>query len=448
MINGGLAMDITRKVGPADGRGISGHGHAGIWVALALVLVSGGCSRIEEAGKLFAEAMAPENAGSQGDESASAPGSSDVSDNAADRPGGAPVDQPAEGQPGTATDAVPGGSNPGASPAETPKTPGETPGTEVPAENPGTGAPVPTPEVPGALPDAPVPLVKPVPPTEPVERPEPVPQPQNPAPPPAPQPAPEPAPAPAPGAPPPAPVVQLPVVFRYHPPGELLPGSGTGSISVMNFAPDMRFPIASHPAFPGSQVYRPGGGLGPKDKPDQCDISNFSDPWQDNFCEKRTRDTTNPFCAAKGVHLGQDIRAGDPGLCRKILRTPRAERRDIPVVAVEDGIISNIGSYSVTLRTERNSYRYLHLNMAALAVKNNQDVKAGDLIGFLSNDFGVDSAGKPIPTTLHLHFEIRANTESNGWATVPPYPALVAAYGRREMGRGEEITAKAGPSGN
>ncbi len=118
------------------------------------------------------------------------------------------------------------------------------------------------------------------------------------------------------------------------------------------------------------------------------------------------------------------------------------------MVAVEDGIISNIGSYTVTLRTDKNTYRYLHLNMAALAVKNNQDVKAGDLIGFLSNDFGVDKAGKPVPTTLHLHFEIRANTESFGWATAPPYPALVAAYERREKGRGEAVEAKAGAAGN
>lgn len=228
--------------------------------------------------------------------------------------------------------------------------------------------------------------------------------------------------------------------FSFHRPGLLLERSGTGATSRLNYAPIMLFPIATHRAYLGSQVYKAGGGLDPQKRPDQCDASNFAYPWQDNFCEKRTRDTTNPFCgAAKGVHLGVDIRAGDPGICRKMVGTKRAERKEIPVIAVEDGDISNVGSYSVTLRSEGRTYRYLHLNMAAIAVKAGQAVKAGDLIGYLSNDFGVDSAGKPVPTTLHLHFEIRANVEGQGFAMVPPYTALLAAYERRENGIGQQI---------
>ncbi len=425
--------------------GFQGHSRAGMAAGLALsLLLLGGCSQLGEAGELFAEAMKPEISG-QAETSGRGSG-----DDAAAPTGPGENEAPATEAPG-AVEAQPGAAGTGTGTSET-GTPGaaEAPLREIPAEIPGNGTPAPAP-------DAPESSGKPLPPTEPLERPEPAPEPQTPA---APAPAtPEPG-IPAPGPDPvqvpaaqnpaeiPAPGPQLPIVFQYHRPGDLLPNSGTGSPSAMNFAPDMRFPIATHATYMGSQVYRPGGGLGPKDKPDQCDASNFAYPWRDNFCEKRTRDTTNPFCPAKGVHLGQDIRAGDPGLCRKILRTPRAERKEIPVVAVEDGIISNIGSYTVTLRTDRNTYRYLHLNMAALAVKNNQDVKAGDLIGFLSNDFGVDKAGKPVPTTLHLHFEIRANTESFGWATAPPYPALVAAYERREKGRGEAVEAKAGAAGN
>jgi hypothetical protein len=55
-------------------------------------------------------------------------------------------------------------------------------------------------------------------------------------------------------------------------------------------------------------------------------------------------------------------------------------------------------------------------------------VTKGQTLGFMSNDFGVDSAGKPVATTLHLHFEVKQNIDGIGWTWVSPYMSLVTAY--------------------
>ena len=95
-------------------------------------------------------------------------------------------------------------------------------------------------------------------------------------------------------------------------------------------------------------------------------------------------------------------------------------------------MIQHIGTYSVQLKGTQtgNLYSYLHLNMRRLRVSALDTVSAGDTIGFVSNDFG------STPTTFHLHFEIKAPIEGEGIIHVPPYMSLVAAYERREEGRG------------
>ena len=59
--------------------------------------------------------------------------------------------------------------------------------------------------------------------------------------------------------------------------------------------------------------------------------------------------------------------------------------------------------------------------------------KKGDVIGYVSNDFG------GTPTTLHLHFEIKLNTTANGWQYAPPYASLLEAYKRRENNPGAQV---------
>src|SRR5690606_39747974 len=96
--------------------------------------------------------------------------------------------------------------------------------------------------------------------------------------------------------------------FDYHPPGDLVSGSGQGRVDDVVYAPGMRFPIEEPPAFANSQVYNPGGYLGPGGG--QCDAFNYSYPWRDNYCETRQWDM--PLCPAGTGHQGQDIR---PATC-------------------------------------------------------------------------------------------------------------------------------------
>jgi hypothetical protein len=249
---------------------------------------------------------------------------------------------------------------------------------------------------------------------------------------PVPDPAPQPSPEPEP------PIEQLQALepkFSYFGPGQLLAGTGTGAQAQIVHAPGIVFPIKSAPAYLQSQVFSFGGGVAGGD---QCDARNFAYPWRDNFCETRTANRTSPFCPMPKIHQGQDIRVGTPEDCNTLRRQAAASRGLHEVVAVEDGIISSISAYNVKLRGEGRIYNYMHLNMNRLAVTAGQSVKAGDLIGYVSNDFG------GTPTTLHLHFEIVQNTGGQAWSHVPPYLSLVAAYERREAGPGEQVEPEIG----
>tara|TARA_R110002020_G_scaffold399971_1_gene609980 strand:- start:191795 stop:193012 length:1218 start_codon:yes stop_codon:yes gene_type:complete len=218
--------------------------------------------------------------------------------------------------------------------------------------------------------------------------------------------------------------------FSYYAPGALLPGSGQGDIDQIVHAPGIVFPVKSAPAYLQSQVFTFGGGIGGGD---QCDPRNFAYPWRDNFCETRSANRGSPYCPAQKIHQGQDIRVGTPAQCNTMRRTAKADRTLQEVVATEDGVISNVGSYSISLRAGGRIYKYLHLNMAKLKVKTGDIVTAGQSLGYVSNDFGGSA------TTFHLHFEIVQNTADDGWVYVPPYLSLVEAYERRENGPGEEV---------
>lgn len=223
----------------------------------------------------------------------------------------------------------------------------------------------------------------------------------------------------------------LPVKFEYYAAGNLIPGTGFGQGDDTIYAPNMVFPIKSAPTFPQSMVYRLGGAVGG----DQCDPENFSVPWRDNFCEKRSSNRNTPLCPSNKVHQGQDIRVGTAADCNAMRRQSAQERGLHEVVAVEDGIIQHIGTYSVKLKgTETgNIYSYLHLNMRRLRVSALDTVQAGDIIGVVSNDFG------GTPTTYHLHFEMKAPIEGQGIVHVPPYMSLITAYERREGGLGQLV---------
>jgi murein DD-endopeptidase MepM/ murein hydrolase activator NlpD len=195
--------------------------------------------------------------------------------------------------------------------------------------------------------------------------------------------------------------------FGYMPVGELVAGSGQGCVDSTVYAPGIRFPIEQAPAYANSQVWGHGGMNGPGGS--QCDVENYSYPWWDNYCETRSWDM--PLCPSGTGHQGQDIR---PATC---------DNKMYWCVAVDDGTITNIGTYSVYLvTTDGTQHRYLHMDPDSVTVSVGDQVVRGQRIGLLSNAFG------GTPTTIHLHYDIFQNLQGYGGVYVPPYTSLIAAY--------------------
>ncbi len=210
-------------------------------------------------------------------------------------------------------------------------------------------------------------------------------------------------------------------VFSYLPVGDLLPESGPGFADDTVYR-DILFPTAGR-AYLNSQVYRYGGYYGALNGMEggQCEAQNYEYPWQDTFCEKRSRD--QDLCPGGG-HEGLDIRPAD---CTKNAHL---------AVAAEDARVVDVRRHWVTLQTNDGTlYNYLHLNMGALNVSLGDYVSKGDPIGVISNDF-YKSDGTSVPTTIHLHFEMYENYVTDGddeplFTKVNPYLTLVAAYDRK-----------------
>lgn len=195
--------------------------------------------------------------------------------------------------------------------------------------------------------------------------------------------------------------------FAFRPGGELVASSGTGVSSTTIFAPNIRFPVDKAPAYLNSQVYGIGGQKGVRGS--WKDARNYKYPWRDNFCEIRSRKTA--ACPSGSGHQGVDIRPSDA--------------RDLVhwAVAVEDGRITDVGVYSITLTGQSGTqFKYLHLEKKRLAVKQGDKVSRGQKVGLISDDFGGEI------TPVHLHFEILQNVSGKGYRHVPPYSSLVAAY--------------------
>lgn len=219
-------------------------------------------------------------------------------------------------------------------------------------------------------------------------------------------------------------------IFSFVPAGDLLPGSGPGNADTTIYRTDIEFPLEDA-AFLNSQVYRHGGSQGEINgmTGGQCEASNYDYPWQDTFCESRSRDQ---IMCPDGGHEGVDIRAA----------TCIAESNAAHwAVAVEDGRIIGLSSsrYTVKLQTEDGTiYRYLHLKMDELAVEDGQMVEKGQRIGRVWNDF-FNSAGERVPTTFHLHFEMYQNYAPDEetapvFDQVNPYMTLINAYENKLRG--------------
>ena len=207
--------------------------------------------------------------------------------------------------------------------------------------------------------------------------------------------------------------------FSYYPPGILKPdGSGVGRRGDNYiYAPGIRFPLEKAPAYLNSQVYGIGGMHGPEGS--LCDQRNYQYPWSDNYCE--TRSWSMPLCSGGKGHQGVDIRSAS------------CEKGKYYAVAVENGVISSIGKYTVTLRGQSGrKYRYMHLDPYTLQVHRGQRVGRGQHIGLVSDNMGKAT------TSIHLHFDIKQTIRIGGRSRqvyVPPYSSLVDAYKRLIRGR-------------
>ena len=216
-------------------------------------------------------------------------------------------------------------------------------------------------------------------------------------------------------------------IFSYVPAGDLLPASGPGHADTTIYRSSIAFPLEDA-AFLNSQVYRYGGSQGSANGMDggQCHASNYDYPWQDTFCESRSR---NQIMCPDGGHEGIDIRAAS---C-----IPESGAIHW-AVAVEDGRIIAPSSSRYTVRLQSNDgtlYRYMHLKMDALSVSDGEFVSKGQRIGKVSNDF-FNSSGDLVPTTYHLHFEMYQNYSPDEetdpiFDQVSPYMTLVNAYEKK-----------------
>ena len=215
--------------------------------------------------------------------------------------------------------------------------------------------------------------------------------------------------------------------FSYVPTGDLLPNSGPGYSDLTVYRSEMLFPLEDS-AFLNSQVYRHGGSQGAINgmTGGQCHETNYDYPWQDTFCESRGR---SQIMCPEGGHEGVDIR---PAGC-----IPETNG-EYWAIAAEDGRIVGLANskYTVKLQTDDGTiYRYLHLKMDELAVSDGQFIAKGQRIGKVSNDF-FNSAGEPVPTTFHMHFEMYQNYAPDEetepvFDQVNPYMTLVNAYERK-----------------
>jgi hypothetical protein len=249
--------------------------------------------------------------------------------------------------------------------------------------------------------------------------------------------------------------------FTYHPPGDLLPGTGMkghGGRADTTVYAALRFPMARAPAYINSQSFMNWGncdltglvrigGRG-KDATYHCRVNelrlfndetkNYAYPWRDNFCEHRHYEV--PQCPGGLGHQGEDIR---PSSCK--LRSPEADRCEPyqdDVVAVRDGMAMRTGgaeAFYLVVDTlgEHIRFRYLHMNphMLDLAgMVSGRALKEGDVVGTVG-DYGAREGG----TSYHLHFNIQVPTRQ-GWLFVNPYMTLVAAYERLIGARGQAVS--------
>ena len=101
-----------------------------------------------------------------------------------------------------------------------------------------------------------------------------------------------------------------------------------------------------------------------------------------------------------------------------------------PIVSVTDGVVEKIGwltlgGYRIGIRSPHGGYfYYAHLSGYCKEFQEGDQVKAGELLGFMGNTgYGPEGTKGKFP--VHLHFGIYINTSHQKEMSINPYPVLL-----------------------
>lgn len=210
--------------------------------------------------------------------------------------------------------------------------------------------------------------------------------------------------------------------FCFKSPGVLVPPrSGEGRQGDRTvYIPNLKFPIAVGPkdnlhAYCNSQVYGIGGNLS-KIPGDVNSPKNYQYCWADNYCEARS--WAMPMCAKGSGHQGLDCRPNAP------------KKAVFEALSFANGRVTQVTkNTTVAVRADDGTEcRYLHMAPETIKVKRGDRVKAGDVLGKISNIMG----GKP-NTSIHLHFDCTQVIAHNGKTRrlfIPILASMAHAYAK------------------
>ncbi len=105
------------------------------------------------------------------------------------------------------------------------------------------------------------------------------------------------------------------------------------------------------------------------------------------------------------------------------------ERGRYPVISMTEGVVEKVGwlklgGYRIGIRSPNGGYfYYAHLNDYAREFKEGDEIKAGELLGFMG-DSGYGPEGTTGQFAVHLHVGVYVDDETEGEISVNPYWVL------------------------
>lgn len=141
------------------------------------------------------------------------------------------------------------------------------------------------------------------------------------------------------------------------------------------------------------------------------DTSGFTVSYTDSWMESRK-------FGGERVHEGCDLMAA------------KDMRGHYPVISISDGIVEKIGwlklgGYRIGIRSPHGVYfYYAHLNDYAKDFTVGEEIKAGELLGFMGDTGYSETEGTTGMFPVHLHVGIYLNDAAGKEVSYNPYPFL------------------------